>query len=144
MAAVSGDGALVASAAMDARDALADLVDRAACVEAAVAFEASGRLTGSTLDDEERAAAVADSARRLLAEASGLRPDAGVEAVAAFTRAGAVAVVRRGDLVVVAVTQPEPPAPLTLHDLGTCLRALAADADAPLWRARGEDDDATR
>jgi hypothetical protein len=119
---------------MDVREALTDLVDLSPGLGAAVAFDAAGRLAGSTLDDEERAATVAEAARRLLDEASALRDGPHAEQVAALTRAGGLVVVTGGGLVVAAVTvQPGPPAGLALHDLHACLVGLTADegADAP-------------
>jgi hypothetical protein len=115
---------------MDVREALADLVDVSPGLEAAVAFDAAGRLAGATLDDEERAATVAEAARRLLEEASALRDGPHAEQVAALTRAGGLAVVTGGGLVVAAVTEPGRPAGLALHDLHACLVGLTAGEDA--------------
>jgi hypothetical protein len=118
---------------MDVREALTDLVDLSPGLDAAVAFDADGRLAGSTLDDDERAAAVADAARRLLDEASALRNGPRAEQVAAVTRAGGLAVARDGRLAVAAVTEPDPPVRLALHDVQACLSGLTASegGDAP-------------
>jgi hypothetical protein len=114
---------------MDARDALSDLVDVSPGLEAAVALEASGGIRGSTLADDEGARVVADAALDLLREATRLRDGAEAVEVVAVTKAGALAVARRGDLVVAAVTEPDPPVRLALHDLGTCLDTLGAEGD---------------
>jgi hypothetical protein len=117
---------------MDVREALSDLVDVSPGLEAAVAFGAGGPLAGSTLADDERSQRVADAALRLLDGASALRNGPRADEVVALTREGALAVARCGDLVVAAVTEPDPPVRLALHDVAACVRGLVGEAaDAP-------------
>ena len=119
--------------------ALADLADVSTHVEAAVVAEAtSGGVVGSTLEDGVRAEELADAARRLLDEASAVRRGARAWEAAAVTRTGALVVARDDDLLVGAVTHPEPPVRLVLYDLRTCLRALRSDLDSPLSRSWGD------
>jgi hypothetical protein len=112
---------------MDVREALSDLVDVSPGLEAAVAFRAGGPLAGSTLADVERSRRIADAALRMLDEASALRDGPRADEVVAVTRDGALAAARRGDLVVAAVTEPDPPVRLALHDVTACLRILAEE-----------------
>jgi|SRR5918997_2454804 hypothetical protein len=125
---------------MDVSGVLADLADVSTHVEAAVIAEATGAVVGSTLEDGVRAEALADAARRLLDEASAVRHGARASEAAAVTRTGALVVARDDELLVGAVTQPEPPVRLVLYDLRTCLRALRSDLDSPLSRSTEEDE----
>jgi predicted regulator of Ras-like GTPase activity (Roadblock/LC7/MglB family) len=125
---------------MEVQDALEQLVDVSPDVEAAVAFELTGRVTGSTLGDDERSRAIAAAASRLFQDASALRAGHRAEEIAAVGRQGALVAVRHAEGAVAAVTARNPAASLALHDVRTCVRALTADADAPLARGRGEDD----
>jgi hypothetical protein len=123
---------LVASPAMDALEALSDLVDVSPGLEAAVAFRMGAPLAGSTLADDQRSQRVADAALRLLDGASALRNGPRADEVVAVTREGALAVARCGELVVAAVTEPDPPVRLALHDVAACVRGLVGEgADAP-------------
>jgi hypothetical protein len=125
---------------MDVSDALAGLADVSNHVEAAVVADSAGEVVGSTLDDGDRAVALADAARRLLDEASAVRRGARAWEAAAVTRTGALVVARDEELLVGAVTNPEPPVRLVLYDLRACLRALRTDTDAPVSRSMGGDD----
>jgi hypothetical protein len=125
---------------MDVSDALAGLADVSNHVEAAVVADSAGEVVGSTLDDGARAVALADAARRLLDEASAVRRGARAWEAAAVTRTGALVVARDDELLVGAVTNPEPPVRLVLYDLRACLRALRTDADAPVSRSLGGND----
>jgi predicted regulator of Ras-like GTPase activity (Roadblock/LC7/MglB family) len=112
---------------VDAAQALADLSEISAQIEAAVIVGEDGAPLGSTLADEERAAALARAAVDLLQEAG----DA-VTHVGATTRDGSVFAIREGARIVAAVTPVTAPPGLVLYDLRTCLRRLAeADTAKP-------------
>lgn len=117
---------------MDAGQALADLAEISAQIEAAVIVGPNGAPLGSTLVDEERAGALARAAVDLLREA-GER----VTHVGATTGDGSVFAVREGERVAAAVTPASAPAGLVLYDLRSCLRRLAEDeAEKPKPRRR--------
>jgi predicted regulator of Ras-like GTPase activity (Roadblock/LC7/MglB family) len=112
---------------VDAAQALADLTEISAQIEAAVIVGEDGAPLGSTLADEERAGALARAAVDLLQEAGDT-----VTHVGATTRDGSVFAVREGARIVAAVTSVAAPPGLVLYDLRTCLRRLAeADAAKP-------------
>lgn len=127
-------------AAMDAAQALADLTEVSAQIEAAAVVAADGTLVAAT--DEARGAALARAAVELLAAAEEVRP--GVRQLEAATRAGSVFVVRGDGTVVVAATTPKPTSGLVFYDLRTCLRAFEEKPKrrrAPR-RKKGEEGDA--
>ena len=123
---------------MDAAAALERLRDISSQVRAAVIFERGGQVVGSTLTDEERAKRVAEEAEQLLAEAEQQRgPTDGGDEFAQLEvalQAGSVFVVRDGDRLIAATTQPEPTVGLVFYDLKSCLRDLQT-APAPKKRA---------
>ncbi len=111
---------------MDAAQALADLVEISAQIEAAVLAAADGTVLASTLPDEERAQAVARDAVELLqAAASGAGEPVQLEAA---VPEGSVFVVRDEERLVAAVTGRDPTVGLVLYDLKTCLRLAGENA----------------
>jgi len=117
---------------MDAAAALERLREISSQVRAAVIFERGGKVVGSTFADDQRAKDVAEEAEALLTEAE-QRRDAGDE-VAEFAQlevalqGGSVFVVRDGDRLIAATTQPEPTVGLVFYDLKSCLRDLDTPA----------------
>jgi predicted regulator of Ras-like GTPase activity (Roadblock/LC7/MglB family) len=132
---------------MDAAAALERLREISSQVRAAVIFERGGKVVGSTFADEQRAKDVANEAEALLTEAD-QRRDPGDEAgefaqLEAALQAGSVFVVRDGDRLIAATTQPEPTVGLVFYDLKSCLRDLETEA-APEKRAPAKRKSATR
>jgi predicted regulator of Ras-like GTPase activity (Roadblock/LC7/MglB family) len=128
--------------AVDAAQALADLVEISAQIEAAVLAETDGTVLASTLADEERAQAVARDAVELLQTAAGGAGEP-VQLEAAVPD-GSVFVVRDDKRLVAAVTGREPTVGLVLYDLKTCLRLAGEDArpaKKAASRARKKKDD---
>ena len=117
---------------MDATQALADLVEISAQIEAAVLAGADGTVLASTLADEERAQAVARDAVELLQTAAGGAGEP-VQLEAAVSE-GSVFVVRDDERLVAAVTGRDPTVGLVLYDLKTCLR-LAGEEARPAKKA---------
>jgi len=107
---------------VDAAQALADLTEISAQIEAAVVAEEGGAQLASTLAAEEATKALADAALGLFREAGD-----GVVQVEAATVDGAVFAVRESGRVVVAVARAGAPSGLVLYDLRTCLRRLAEE-----------------
>ena len=123
---------------MDAAAALERLREISSQVRAAVIFERGGKVVGSTFADDQRAKDVAEEAEALLTEAE-QRRDAGGEAaefaqLEVALQGGSVFVVRDGDRLIAATTQPEPTVELVFYDLKSCLRDLDTGA-APKKRA---------
>ena len=123
---------------MDAAAALERLREISSQVRAAVIFERGGKVVGSTFADDLRAKDVATEAEALLTEAE-QRRDAGGEAaefaqLEVALQGGSVFVVRDGDRLIAATTQPEPTVGLVFYDLKSCLRDLDIPA-APKKRA---------
>jgi predicted regulator of Ras-like GTPase activity (Roadblock/LC7/MglB family) len=123
---------------MDAAAALERLREISSQVRAAVIFERGGKLVGSTFADDQRAKDVAEEAEALLTEAEQRRDAAGEAAEFAqlevALQGGSVFVVRDGDRLIAATTQPEPTVGLVFYDLKSCLRDLDTPA-APKKRA---------
>ena len=123
---------------MNAAAALERLREISSQVRAAVIFERGGKVVGSTFADDLRAKDVAAEAEALLTEAE-QRRDAGGEAaefaqLEVALQGGSVFVVRDGDRLIAATTQPEPTVGLVFYDLKSCLRDLDTPA-APKKRA---------
>ena len=113
---------------MDAAAALERLQEISSQVRAAVIFERGGKVVGSTFADDQRAKDVAEEAEALLTEAE-QRRDAGGEAaefaqLEVALQGGSVFVVRDGDRLIAATTQPEPTVGLVFYDLKSTLREL--------------------
>lgn len=123
---------------MDAAAALERLREISSQVRAAVIFERGGKVVGSTLADDQRAKEVAEEAEALLTEAEQRRDAEGEAAEFAqlevALQGGSVFVVRDGDRLIAATTQPEPTVGLVFYDLKSCLRDLDTAA-APKKRA---------
>jgi predicted regulator of Ras-like GTPase activity (Roadblock/LC7/MglB family) len=115
--------------AVDAAQALADLVEISAQIEAAVLAAADGTVLASTLADDERAQAVARDAVELLQAAAGQAGEP-TQLEAALPE-GSVFVVRDDERLVAAVTGRDPTAGLVLYDLKSCLR-LAGESARPV------------
>jgi len=130
---------------VDAAAALERLREISSQVRTAVIFERGGKVVGSTLADEQRAKGVAGEAEALLNEAEQRRDDATGEfaQLEVALQAGSVFVVRDGDRVIAATTQPEPTVGLVFYDLKSCLRDLETEA-APKQRATAKRKPATR
>jgi predicted regulator of Ras-like GTPase activity (Roadblock/LC7/MglB family) len=108
---------------MDAAQALADLTEISSQIEAAVLFDESGSVQGSTLSDTRAAEALARAAGRLLEGAGAFRAEGGeVTQLEASTAEGSVFVVRDGARRIAATTGPQPTVGLVFYDLKSCLR----------------------
>ena len=120
--------------AMDADQAIADLTEISPQVKEVVVVAAEGGVTGANVATD-RADAIADAARNLLAAAG-----EGVAQLEAATAQGSVFVVREGDRLIAAVTSPEPTVGLVFYDLKTCLRSIDEPKPAPKRRTRKKTD----
>jgi predicted regulator of Ras-like GTPase activity (Roadblock/LC7/MglB family) len=128
-----GRGAVVASAGMEAAQALADLTEISAQIEAAVLAGHDGSLVASTLVDEQTAKSFADAAAELLSAAGDVRSEPGAEPLVQVQGAveeGSVFVVKDDHHLVAAVTRPRPTVGLVFYDLKTCLRMLEREEAA--------------
>jgi predicted regulator of Ras-like GTPase activity (Roadblock/LC7/MglB family) len=126
---------------MEPAQALADLTEISSQIEAAVLFDESGAVTGSTLADEQAASSLARAAGELLAHAERLASgDRTVTQVEASAPEGSVFVVRDGGRRVAAVTGPDPTVGLVFYDLKSCLREADA-AETPRRRRAARKDD---
>ena len=107
---------------MDAAQALADLTEISAQIEAAVLAEKDGSVLATTFAEPSRGDELAKAAVELVTAA----PDGGQELVQlqAATPRGSVFVVRDPNHVVAAITAPKPTVGLIFYDLKTCLRML--------------------
>ena len=110
---------------MDPAQALADLTEISAQIEAAVIGSPDGTALAATLPDGA-AAALARAALELLGEA-GER----AVAVEAAVGEGSLFAVRDGGHFVAAVALSGAPSGLVLYDLRTCLRRLAEEPKPP-------------
>jgi predicted regulator of Ras-like GTPase activity (Roadblock/LC7/MglB family) len=118
---------VVACSAMDAAQALADLTEISAQIEAAVLADQDGTLVASTLDDEGTGKAFAEAAAELLSAAEDVRTESGSEPlvqVEGASQEGSVFVAKDEHHLVAAVTKPHPTVGLVFYDLKTCLRML--------------------
>ena len=120
---------------MDAAQALADLTEISSQIEAAVLFDESGEIAGSTLAREESARDLARAAGELLERAAAFRSAGGdVTQLEASSHEGSVFVVRDGARRIAATTGPSPTVGLVFYDLKSCLRGTA-DPEKPKRRA---------
>jgi predicted regulator of Ras-like GTPase activity (Roadblock/LC7/MglB family) len=110
---------------VDAAQALADLTEISAQIEAAVVTSADGAVVAATLPDA--------AAGTLARAASGLLREAGERAIGVEARSGDASVfaVRDGTHVVAAVAAGGAASGLVLFDLRTCLRRLAEQPAKP-------------
>ena len=125
---------------MDASQALADLTEISAQIEAAVIVDSSGAVLASSSADGERSEALARAAGELFSVAEEHTGGAEererlVQLQAALTD-GCVFVVRDDERIVAAVTAPDPTVGLVFYDLKTCLRHVAGEELAPKPKAR--------
>jgi len=104
---------------MDAAVALERLREISSQVRAAVIFDRGGKVVGSTFADDQRAKDVAEEAGDEAAEFAQLE---------VALQGGSVFVVRDGDRLIAATTQPEPTVGLVFYDLKSCLRDLDTPA----------------
>jgi predicted regulator of Ras-like GTPase activity (Roadblock/LC7/MglB family) len=111
---------------MNAAQALAELAEISAQIEAAVMADDDGAVIASTFDDEGRSEKVARAAGELLASADEARAGGAdlVHQLEVATAEGSVFVVRDERHVVAAVTRPRPTVGLVFYDLRSCLRLL--------------------
>ena len=116
---------------MDARQALDDLMEISAQVDAALLLRADGTVEESTIADESRSERVGAAVRRLVAAASEAETGPPLTHVELVTSQGCVFLVRDRDAgrAVVGVTRPSPTVGLVLYDLRTCLRNVGAGGD---------------
>jgi predicted regulator of Ras-like GTPase activity (Roadblock/LC7/MglB family) len=124
---------VVASPRMDAAQALADLTEISAQIEAAVLAEHDGTVVASTLTDEAAAKSFAESAAELLSAAEDVRAEPGSEPLVQVEGAaldGSVFVAKDDRHLVAAVTKPRPTVGLVFYDLKTCLRMLEREEEA--------------
>ncbi|HEY6068547.1 MAG TPA: roadblock/LC7 domain-containing protein [Gaiellaceae bacterium] len=110
---------------MNVEQALADLTEISSQVQAAVVFDDTGKVAGSTLQDSTRADALAAAAGRLLSAAqevmTGESPLAQLEVA---TGDGSVFVVREGTTSIAATTGDNPTVGLVFYDLKSTLRSI--------------------
>src|SRR5205085_3893666 len=81
---------VLTSATMDAAQALADLTEISSQIEAAVLFDESGSVQGSTLADESAAAELARGSADLLERAGRFRSEGEITQLEAATDTGSV------------------------------------------------------
>jgi hypothetical protein len=128
---------------MDAAQALADLTEISSQIQAAVLFDESGSVQGSTLADAQAAEALAGAAAQLLARVDDLARDAAaVTQLEAATDEGSVFVVRDGARRIAATTGAAPTVGLVFYDLKSCLRGAAEEPPKPKRARRKKADDA--
>ena len=124
---------------MDARQALDDLMEISAQVDAAMLLRADGSVEESTIADAARAETAAAGVQRLVEAASEAEAGRALTHVELVTSQGCVFLVRDTgrDRAVVGLTGPSPTVGLVLYDLRTCLRNVggagegAAEAASP-------------
>jgi predicted regulator of Ras-like GTPase activity (Roadblock/LC7/MglB family) len=118
---------------MDAAQALADLTEISAQIDAAVLAEADGKVIASTFREANRGKELAGAAAELVTAAAETRGESAEELVQlqAVTPQGSVFVVRDERHVVAAVTGSKPTVGLVFYDLKTCLRMLEREAAKP-------------
>ena len=111
--------------------ALADLSEISSQIQVAVLVADDGAVVASTELADDRARALADGARRLLAAADEVRgAEAGLTQLEAATTSGSVFVVRDAGRTIAATTGPDPTVGLVFYDLKSALRAAAPSSDA--------------
>ncbi len=134
---------MLASGAVDAAQALADLTEISSQIEAAVLFDEGGAVQGTTLASDSSAEALARAGAQLLERAGGFRSDPGeVTQLEAATDAGSVFVVRDGERRIAATTGPAPTVGLVFYDLKSCLRGAESEPPKPKRARRKKADDA--
>jgi predicted regulator of Ras-like GTPase activity (Roadblock/LC7/MglB family) len=124
---------------MDAAQALADLTEISAQIEAAVLAEPDGSLVASTFAEPSRGEELARAASELVTAAVEVG-EAGPELVQlqAATPRGSLFVVRDERHLAAAITAQKPTVGLIFYDLKTCLRMLEPEAGEPVKAATAE------
>jgi len=123
---------------MDASQALADLTEISAPLEAAALADNAGSAVASTPGDEAAAKSFAEAAAELLAAADEVRTEPGSDPLVQVEGAaldGSVFVAKDDRHLVAAVTKPRPTVGLVFYDLKTCLRMLERDEEAKAAKA---------
>jgi predicted regulator of Ras-like GTPase activity (Roadblock/LC7/MglB family) len=128
--------------AVDAAQALADLTEISSQIEAAVLFDESGDVQGSTLSDQAAATELARGAADLLEGAGAFRSEGRVTQLEAATEAGSVFIVSDGSRRIAATTGPQPTVGLVFYDLKSALRNAAAEEEKPKRAPRRKKADA--
>ena len=113
--------------------ALAELTEISSQIEAAVLFDADGKVVAATIA-EDRAERVATSAKALL-EQAGQIGEGELTQIEASTGDGSLFVVKDGPTMIAASTSAEPTAGLVFYDLKSALRAAARPAAKPKPKA---------
>ena len=116
---------------MDAAQALADLTEISSQIEAAVLFDETGAVEGSTLADGAEAGELARGAGDLLRRAGAFRSEGRVTQLEAATDSGSVFVVSDGARRIAATTGPQPTVGLVFYDLKSALRNAGTEDDKP-------------
>jgi predicted regulator of Ras-like GTPase activity (Roadblock/LC7/MglB family) len=112
---------------MDAQQALADLTEISSQIQAAVVFDAKGKVSASTLADPARAAGLVQTASELLSVAEGLKSgNSELTQLEVATGEGSVFVVREGTTSILATTGSNPTVGLVFYDLKSALRSIKA------------------
>jgi len=131
---------------MEAAQALADLTEISAQIEAAVLAKPDGSIVASTTKDEGRAKQLAEAAVELVAAGSESRSEGrNLELVQlqAATPRGSLFVARDARHVVAAITGSRPTVGLVFYDLKTCLRMLEDEEAKADKAAQAEKTDKT-
>jgi predicted regulator of Ras-like GTPase activity (Roadblock/LC7/MglB family) len=136
---------VLALPAMEAAQALADLTEISAQIEAAVLASTDGTVIASTFADDAKAEPFAAAASELMRSADEAARDSvssELVQVQAATPQGSVFVVRDGDHLVAAVTGAQPTVGLVFYDLKTCLRLVEREEKeaGPASRKRAKKD----
>ncbi len=121
---------VVASNAMDAQQALADLTEISSQIEAAAVMAADGTVVATTLADAGRTEVLARLAARLVSDAVKAGAGGELAQLEAATADGSVFVVRDGGRLIVALTRPNPTVGLVFYDLKSALRGVAPAGSA--------------
>ncbi len=131
---------------MEAAQALADLTEISAQIEAAVLAKADGSIIASTMKDEGRAKQLAEAAVELVAagsESPSDGPNQELVQLQAATPRGSLFVARDARHVVAAITGSRPTVGLVFYDLKTCLRMLEGEEAKADKAARTENAEKT-
>jgi len=126
--------------AMDAGQALDELLALSSQITAAIALDADGSVLAVSPGSSSASASLASSTLELVAAASDLGKDNGeVTRVEVELEDGAFFVVREGGRVVAATTEPTPTSGLVIYDLRTCAQAIDAPKKKRAARKPKED-----
>src|SRR4051812_21996767 len=122
---------------MEAAQALADLTEISSQIEAAVLFDESGTIEGSTFPDEAAGRALAQAGAELLEGTARLGV---VTQLEVSTHEGSIFVVRDGAKRIAATTVPQPTVGLGFYDLKSCLPGAPGPEPPKRTRKRKTDD----